>query len=68
MLLGGPPIDWTTVNRRDEWERIAATTDEHAALVVEREVLDKQRRALLVFGSGHMTRQRLRRQSKTNAR
>jgi hypothetical protein len=55
VLLADPPIDWDHV-RHDDWERVAAERDEHAAAVVEREVLAKGHRALLIFGSGHMMR------------
>ena len=42
VLLADPPLDWTTIHRREDWEQAAATRDEHAAEVVEREVLAKQ--------------------------
>ena len=56
VLLADPPLDWTAIQSREEWERVAATRDEHAAEIVEREVLGKKHRALLIFGSGHLTR------------
>ena len=55
VLLADPPIDWDHV-QHDDWERVAAVRDEHAAAVVEREVLAKTHRALLIFGSAHVTR------------
>jgi len=56
VLLADPSFDWTQIRRREDWEHVGATRDEHAADVVEREVLAKQHRALLIFGSGHVTR------------
>lgn len=56
VLLADPPLDWTAIQRREEWERVAATRDQHAAEIVEREVLGNKHRALLIFGSGHLTR------------
>jgi hypothetical protein len=56
VLLADPPIDWTKIRDRQDWERVDRTRDEHAAEVVEREVLAKHHRALLIFGSGHVTR------------
>jgi len=56
VLLADPPIDWATIRGRDEWLRVAASRDAHAAALVEREVLSKGRRALLIFGSDHVTR------------
>ena len=55
ILLADPPFDWSSI-RREDWERIARTRDRHAAALVEREVLARGRRALLIFGSGHVTR------------
>ena len=55
VLLADPPVDWDRI-RHDDWERVASIRDEFAAALVEREVLSKGRRALLIFGSGHVTR------------
>jgi len=55
VLLADPPLDWTSI-RHEEWQRIAGTRDQFAAALVEREVLAKHRRALLIFGSGHVSR------------
>jgi len=55
VLLADPPIDWDQA-RHDDWERVAAGRDEYAAALIEREVLAKAHRALLIFGSGHVTR------------
>ncbi len=49
VWLAYPPIDWDHV-RHDDWKRVAAERDEHATAVVEREVLAKAHRALLIFG------------------
>jgi hypothetical protein len=56
VLLADPPLDWANLHRREEWERVGETRDEHALEVIEREVLARKRRALLIFGSGHVTR------------
>jgi hypothetical protein len=55
VLLGDPPIDWELVPRLglDHW---AADRDRHAANVIRREVLEKGRRALVIYGSGHLAR------------
>jgi len=55
VLLADPAVDWEHI-RHDDWERVASIRDEFAAALVEREVLSKGRRALLIFGSGHVTR------------
>jgi uncharacterized iron-regulated protein len=56
VLLGDPPIDWMSIQRSEDWETIARERDVHAAAVIEREVLAKNRRALLIFGVGHLVR------------
>jgi hypothetical protein len=58
VLLADPPIDWAAIRDQTTWERLAATRDRHAADVVEREVLARGHQALLIFGSGHVQRER----------
>jgi hypothetical protein len=55
VLLADPPLEWSSIGH-EGWERIAGTRDLYAAALVEREVLATHRRALLIFGSGHVTR------------
>src|SRR6266550_3706520 len=57
VVLADPGIDWSLIHDRATWERIAGTRDRHAADVIEREVLARGRRAILVFGSGHVQRE-----------
>jgi hypothetical protein len=55
VLLGDPPVDWASVHNADdlrEWN----DRDGHAAGVVQREVLAKGRRALIVYGDMHFLR------------
>lgn len=58
VLLGDPPFDWDNVKTKDDFARVtkAADRDGHAATVVRREVLAKNRRALIVYGDGHLAR------------
>ena len=58
VLLADPPIDWSTIHDRAAWERFVDMRDTHAAHVIEDEVLGKGRRALLIFGSGHIEREK----------
>jgi hypothetical protein len=54
VLLGDPPIDWNRVKTAKDlegWDR-----DGHAAQVIRREVLDRGRRALIVYGDLHFLR------------
>jgi predicted alpha/beta superfamily hydrolase len=68
VLLGEPPIDWTRIHSREDledwykanmikrtWGSVTAR-DGHAVDVVEREVLGKGRKALVIYGDGHFQR------------
>jgi hypothetical protein len=54
VLAGDPPIDWSRVASFEDWAR--AKRDPHAAAVIEREVLAKRRKALVVYGAMHVER------------
>jgi hypothetical protein len=55
VLLGDPPIDWSQITTQEQVQAFLAQRDTHMASVVEREVLAKGRRALIFYGSGHVT-------------
>ncbi len=57
VLLGDPPIDWTTVTTPDQLAEFQMQRDSHAAAVVQHEVLGKGRKALIVYGAGHVLHQ-----------
>jgi hypothetical protein len=56
ILLGDPPIDWEQVHTRPDFMKWLALRDTFPAEVIEREVLAKHRRALVVFGNMHLQR------------
>jgi hypothetical protein len=59
VLLGDPPFDHRLVRSladKDYVLSLSAQRDAHYAAVVEREVLRKGRRALLIAGGGHLLR------------
>lgn len=56
VLLGDPPIDWDSVHNREELLKWLSDRERHPADVVRREVLAKQRRALIIYGDGHFFR------------
>lgn len=59
VLLGDPPIDWSRVTRFADLfsqMREAGDRDSHPAKLIKREVLDKGRRALLIYGGAHLER------------
>jgi hypothetical protein len=56
VLLGDPPIDWETIRAPRDISRWANARDRHPAEVVQKEVIAKNRRALLVYGAAHLLR------------
>ncbi len=56
VLLGDPPIDWSKTTTNKEWGRMLFKRDPHFAHVLEKEVLAKGRRALLIIGGAHLVR------------
>jgi hypothetical protein len=53
VLLGDPPIDWDHVRSAADLSEWDERRDPHAADVIRREVLEKHRRALVLYGSWH---------------
>lgn len=56
-LLGDPPIDWDRTQTAEDHLKISNERDRHFAAVVDREVLAKGRKALLLFGRFHALKQ-----------
>jgi hypothetical protein len=59
VLLGDPPIDWAKVEGGDatgELQRWAVPRWTYPAEVIQREVIAKGRRALVVYGDAHVAR------------
>jgi hypothetical protein len=56
VLLGDPPIDWDSIRSVDQISAYYPQRSRHAAKVVQQEVLSKNRRALVVYGEGHLIR------------
>jgi outer membrane protein OmpA-like peptidoglycan-associated protein len=55
ILLGDPPIDWSRVNGPAD-EDMNDWRDAHFAHVVERQVVDRGQKALLLIGGAHLSR------------
>jgi hypothetical protein len=53
VVLGDPPIDWAATKTAEDYLKISNERDVHFAAVVEREVLAKGRKALLLAGMFH---------------
>lgn len=56
VLLGDPPIDWRTVQSREEHFKWLSMRDSYPAALIQLEVLAKGRRALVVYGQLHFQR------------
>jgi hypothetical protein len=59
VLLGDPPIDWDAVRTAADHFKWLALRDRHAAEVIQREVLAKNRRALVIYGGLHLQRKNI---------
>jgi len=59
LLLGDPPIDWDSPTERQDREKFMFMRDSFPAELIQREILAKGRRALIVYGQGHFQRRQL---------
>lgn len=53
VLLGDPPIEWENISTRDELRAATKARGNYTVDVIRRDVLTKNRRAILIFGDGH---------------
>jgi len=51
VLAGDPPVDWSKVKNQSE---VMLDRDDNIASVMEKEVLSKHRKALMLFGTMHL--------------
>ncbi|HET9401790.1 MAG TPA: hypothetical protein VFO34_12655 [Candidatus Acidoferrales bacterium] len=56
VLAGDPPIDWEKINDRIAYARFGWHRDESVLSVIEKEVLARHHKALLIMGGGHLLR------------
>ena len=56
VLLGDPPIDWDAIQTKGEHFKWVEMRAAYPAAVLQTEVIAKQRRALLVYGTAHLQR------------
>lgn len=54
VLAADPPIDWSAIENREQWRLIAEQRESFAAELIEREVLHRSAKALVICGSGHL--------------
>jgi hypothetical protein len=55
VLLGDPPVDWDSVHDLKDLDKFG-DRNSYAIDVIRREVLDQDRRALIIYGDDHLAR------------
>jgi hypothetical protein len=53
LLAAEPPIDWSKVNTESEWFSFLGQRSTHTPKVVKSEVIDKGRKAFIIYGGAH---------------
>ena len=53
IWLGDPPIDWTKTRTKEDWLPLEAQRDSYPAELIVREILAKNRKALVIYGTAH---------------
>lgn len=54
VWLGEPPIDWSQIKTNDDWLPLLKQRDAHPAELIERKILAKNKKALVIYGGGHL--------------
>lgn len=57
VWLGEPPIDWSTIHTNSDHMQYGAKRNEYPAALIDREIMAKGKKALVIYGGGHFTRQ-----------
>jgi hypothetical protein len=53
VWLGDPPIDWSKIKTREQGLQVVHERDRYPAGLIKTEILDKQRKALIIYGTLH---------------
>jgi hypothetical protein len=56
VIAGDPPIDWDNIVSPQDHRRWIELRDSYPADLIRRQVLDRGRRALVIYGQGHLQR------------
>ena len=54
VWLGDPPIDWSQIKTKEEWQALVKQRDTYPVGLIEREILARGRKALVIYGTGHL--------------
>jgi hypothetical protein len=57
VWLGEPPMDWAATRTKADWDPLVKQRDTYPAELIEREVLAKGKKALIIYGAGHLISQ-----------
>jgi hypothetical protein len=53
VWLGDPPIDWSQINTQADWQSRMDQRDSYPVALIEREILSKGKKALVIYGTAH---------------
>lgn len=56
VIAGDPPIDWDNITSGQDLRRWIELRDSYPADIIRRQVLDRGRKALVIYGQGHLQR------------
>jgi hypothetical protein len=54
VWLGEPPIDWSAIKTKADLQPLTDQRDSYPAALVQREILAKGKKALIIYGLGHL--------------
>jgi hypothetical protein len=53
VWLGEPPIDWSQIKTKEDWQPFQDERDSYPAALIDREILSKNKKALVIYGADH---------------
>jgi len=59
IIAGDPPIDWDNITSPQDHSHWIEFKDSYPADTIRRQVLDRGRRALVIYGQGHLQRRQI---------
>ncbi len=59
VFLGDPPIDWNSPTEKQDREKFMLMRDSYPAELIQHDILASGRRALIVYGQGHLQRKQM---------
>jgi hypothetical protein len=59
IIAGDPPIDWDNITSPQDHRHWIELRDSYPADTIRRQVLDRDRRALVIYGRGHLQRRQI---------